>query len=188
MSPLCLAPTSPASPQTPLCLWLFLPHSQTAQAKQWFESSSETACTPTVPGRAGSSSLLPVQKLPRRRRRRRRLRASQALPGNLLAVSAQGRRSRLGGVHRVPCLTFGSWVDCKPAGSTMSSTGAVSKALNPSPAAIKSRILLPLQDPSSGSPSSAQGSLLERRMLCPPARTPHPLPYNIKSTTDVVAC
>lgn len=158
------------------------------QPKPWFGSSSEGAGSPALPGRAGSSSLLSMQMLPAGGGGGGSEPARHCL-GTSCQCLPRGRGSRL----RCPSAAspdfwlVGGLIANQPA-STMSSTGAVHRALNASPAAIKSRILLPLQDPSSDSPSSAQGPLLVRKVLCPPASTSHPLPYNIKSTTDVAAC
>lgn len=112
LSSLCLAPAL-LHLKTPLCLWVFLPHSQTTQAKQRFGSSFERAGSPALSGRAGSSSLLSMQMFPGG--------GGGSDPAmHCLGTSCQcllrGRESRLpGGVHHVPHLTFGSWVDCKAA-------------------------------------------------------------------------
>lgn len=112
LSSLCLAPAL-LHLKTPLCLWVFLPHSQTTQAKQRFGSSFERASSPALSGRAGSSSLLSMQMFPGGG-------GSSDPAMHCLGTSCQclprGRESRLrGGVHHVPHLTFGSWVDCKAA-------------------------------------------------------------------------
>lgn len=62
VSSLCLAPAL-LHLKTPPCSWVFLPHSQSAQAKPGFGSCSEGSGSPALPGRAGSSSLLSMQML-----------------------------------------------------------------------------------------------------------------------------
>lgn len=130
------------------------------QATVWGQEGPERASSPTLSGRAGSFSLPSMQMFlggggpdP----------AVRWEPPASLCPEAETPDCEED-VHHVPRLTFGLRVGCKPASEhkvqlrvwCLLEEMAPGRLLRPGPSASESRNLLPLQDPSSGSPSSAR--------------------------------